>query len=124
MEATTVADARGRRIVFSELNVLDQARLALVVGRGGHPEDTQNAVFMQMATVAYAVTEIDGVPMSRPATHAQIMAAIGALGDEGFAAVMLAMRADMDAVMDGADEAARRAAERSVAKNSPATPTS
>jgi hypothetical protein len=115
-----VTDARGRRILFAELNVLDQARLALVVGRGGHPEDTQNALFMQMATVAYAVTEIDGVPMSRPATHAQIMAAIGTLGDDGFAAVMLAMRAEMDAH----EEAARLAAERNIAKNSQATPIS
>ncbi len=119
-ETRSVADARGRRILFCVLSVLDQARLALVVGRGGHPEDTQNAVFMQMATVAYAVTEIDGVPMSRPATHAQVMAAIGTLGDEGFAAVMRAMRAEMDET----EEAARLAAERSVAKNSPATPTS
>ncbi len=120
MTQTNVTDARGRRILFSELNVLDQARLALVVGRGGHPEDTQNALFMQMATVAYAVTEIDGVPMSRPATHAQILAAIGTLGDEGFAAVMLAMRAEMETQ----EEAARLAAERSVAKNSQATPIS
>ena len=119
-DARTVADARGRQIVFSVLSVLDQARLALVVGRGGHPEDTQNAVFMQMATVAYAVTTIDGVPMSRPATHGQILAAIGTLGDEGFAAVMRAMRTEMDAT----EEAARMAAERSVAKSSPATPTS
>ena len=119
-ETRTATDAKGRRITFSVLNVLDQARLALVVGRGGHPEDTQNAVFMQMATVAYAVTEIDSVPMSRPATHAQIMAAIGTLGDEGFAAVWLAMRPEMDAT----EEDATRAAERSVAKNSAATPTS
>ena len=119
-ETKVVTDARGRQIVYSVLSVLDQARLALVVGRGGHPEDTQNAVFMQMATVAYAVTTIDGVPMSRPATHAQILAAIGTLGDDGFAAVMQAMRAEMDAT----EEAAQLAAERSVAKNSPATPTS
>lgn len=119
-ELRHAVDVRGRRITYSELNVLDQARLALVVGRGGYPEDTQNAVFMQMATVAYAVSEIDGVPMSRPATHAQILAAIGLLGDAGFAAVMQVMRADMD----GAEEQARLAAERSIAKNSPATPTS
>ena len=116
-ETRTATDAGGRRIVFAILDVLDQARLALVVGRGGHPEDTQNAVFMQMATVAYAVEEIDGVPMSRPATHAQILAAIATLGDAGFAAVMHAMRTQMDAT----EAAARLAAERSAAKNSPAT---
>ena len=120
MTQATVVDARGRSIGFTELNVLDQARLALVVGRSGHPEDTQNSVFMQMATVAYAVTEIDGVPMSRPATHAQIMAAIGTLGDEGFAAVMLALRESMDA----AETAAMAAAEKTIAKNSQATPIS
>lgn len=120
MSETTIRDARGRRIVFRDLDVLDQARLALVVGRGGHPEDTQNAVFMQLASVAYAVTAIDDVPMSRPATHAQIMAAIGTLGDEGFAAVMLAMRAQIDDV----EAAAQQAAERDIAKNSPATLTS
>lgn len=120
MSGASITDSDGRRIEFAPLGVLDQARLALVVGRGGHPEDTENVVFMQLASVAYAVTAIDAVPMSRPATLAQVMAAIGTLGDAGFAAVMPAMQRALDA----ADDAAALAAERSVAKNSLATPIS
>lgn len=119
-ETRHTTDGDGKRLSFSVLTVLDQARLALIVGRGGYPEDTQNAVFMQMATVAYAVSEIDGVPVSRPATHAQILAVIGLLGDTGFTAVLDAMRNDLE--QDESDR--RQLAERSIAKNSPATPTS
>ena len=119
-EPITVTDVRGRKITFVPMDVLEQARMALVVGRGGHPEDTQNTVFMQLAAVAYCVTEIDGVPMSRPATHAQIMAAIGTLGDDGFNAVVVHLREDMER----AESAAMAAMQKATAKNSPATPIS
>ena len=119
-EPKIVTDAKGRKLTLGQLSVLDQAKIALVVGRGGHPEDTQNAVFMQMANMAWLVTEIDGVPLSKPATHAQIMARIAELGDDGFAAVMVEMRAQMD----DAEAAAQAAAEKEIAKNSPATLTS
>lgn len=119
-ETTTVTDARGRKISFVALDVLDQYRIARILGRSGHPEDAQNQVVLQMATVAWAVTEIDGVPVSRPATDRQIEARVGELGNDGFAAVMLAMREQIDAT----ESAAAQAAERDLAKNSPTTPTS
>lgn len=115
-ETATVTDARGRRIAFTMPRVLDQYRIARMLGRSGHPEDAQNPVLLQMATLAWAVTEIDGVPVSRPANDRQIEARIQELDDDGFAALMAHAKEQMDELAERAS-AAVQSAERDQAKN-------
>lgn len=81
--ARTVTDARGRRIVVRQLTALDTLRLFKVAG----PVLAQNEPWLSMAGLAFAVLEIDSVPMPPPATEAQIESMIDRLGEDGIAAI-------------------------------------
>ena len=92
-QAQTVTDALGRRIGLRRPGALDKLRLLKAAG----PVLAQNQPWLNMALYAASVTEIDGVPVPPPAAEAQIEALVGRLGDEGLAAVALALAPEQTA---------------------------
>jgi hypothetical protein len=78
-----VADAEGRRLTLRRLNALDRLRLFKAAGAtlAGNPG------WMGLATLAFSVTAIDGVPVPQPASEPQVEAVVARLGDAGLAAV-------------------------------------
>lgn len=72
-----VTDATGRTLHVRRLNALDKLRLFKAVG----PALAQNGPYLGMAVLAYAVTELDGVPLPSPGSETQIESAISRLGD-------------------------------------------
>ncbi len=91
----TVTDSRGRKLVARRLTALDTLRLFKAAG----PVLAQNEPWLSMAGLAFAVLEIDGVPVPPPATEPQIESLIDRLGEDGLAAV-----ADVMAPDDGTAE--------------------
>ena len=86
MNSTTsnqVQDSLGRVLTLRRLNALDRLRLFKAVG----PILSQNGPYLGMATLAWTVTAMDGVPVPSPATEAQLEALVEKLGDAGIAAV-------------------------------------
>ncbi len=85
MNATTLdtaQDSLGRVLALRRLTALDRLRLFKAVG----PVLSQNGPYLGMATLAWTVTAIDGVPVPSPATEMQLEALIEKLGDAGIAA--------------------------------------
>ena len=80
MQAT---DARGRALSIKPPTALDRLRLFKAVG----PVLAENPRYVGYATLAMAVTAIDGVPVPPPANEAQVEALVERLGDEGLVAV-------------------------------------
>ncbi len=78
-----VVDKNGRRILLRRQTALDTLRLFKAAG----PVLAQNEPWLSMASLAFTVLEIDGVPVPVPANEAQIENAIDRLGDEGLAAI-------------------------------------
>ncbi len=76
-------DARGRKLLLRRLTALDTLRLFKAAG----PTLAQNEPWLAMAALAFAVLEIDGVPVPTPSTEGQIEALVERLGDEGLSAV-------------------------------------
>jgi hypothetical protein len=76
-------DANGRKIVVRTLTALDTLRLFKIAG----PALSDNEAWLSMASLAYAVSEIDGIPVPVAATEAQIEIMIERLGDLGLNAV-------------------------------------
>jgi hypothetical protein len=76
-------DRRGRRLTLRSLTALDTLRLFKAAG----PVLAQNEPWLSMASLAFAVTEIDGVPVPTPVSEAQIESLIDRLGDNGLAAI-------------------------------------
>jgi hypothetical protein len=91
--ATTTVDSKGRRLTVRHLTALDTLRLFKAAG----PILAQNEPWLSMAGMAFAVLEIDGVPVPTPATEGQIEVLIDRLGDEGLAAVANVMTNDNSA---------------------------
>ncbi len=85
--AETVQDAQGRRLTIRRLTALDKLRLFKAAG----PALAQNPLWLGMATLACAVTEIDSVPVPPPVNEAQIEALVGRLGDTGISAIAKAI---------------------------------
>jgi len=88
--AATVRDGLGRTLSLRRLTALDKLRLFKAAG----PVLAQNPLWLGMATLACAVTEIDTIPVPPPANEAQIEAIVARLGDEGIAAIAAALTAD------------------------------
>lgn len=82
-EERSVVDIFGRRLTVRKVTALDKLRLLKAAG----PELAMNQPWLSMAIVAASVAAIDGVPIPRPSTEAQIEALVGRLGDEGIEAV-------------------------------------
>lgn len=79
----TVTDSQGRQLVVQPLTALHTLRLLKAAG----PELSLNDAWLSMASLAFAVTAIDDMPVPPPATEAQIEAIIARLGDAGVTAV-------------------------------------
>ena len=88
----TVQDASGRSLSLHRLNALDKLRLFKAAG----PVLAQNPLWLGMATLASAVTEIDGIPVPPAINEAQIEALVGKLGDTGIAAIAKALASSQD----------------------------
>jgi hypothetical protein len=86
--ATTTVDSKGRRLTLRHLTALDTLRLFKAAG----PILALNEPWLSMAGLAFAVLEIDGVPVPTPATEGQIEGLIDRLGDEGLAAIADVMK--------------------------------
>jgi hypothetical protein len=86
--ATTTVDSKGRRLTLRQLTALDTLRLFKAAG----PVLAQNEPWLSMAGMAFAILEIDGVPVPTPVTEGQIEAVIERLGDEGLAAIANVMK--------------------------------
>ena len=89
-----LCDARGRRIRLRELNALDTLRLLKLAG----PHLSMNQAWLSIATLAYAVTEIEGVPVPVPTSEAQIEAIVERLGDQALTMIADSMDARKDSV--------------------------
>lgn len=97
-----VTDAKGRKITTRKFNVLDQVKLLRAIGA----EQSNNQPYVQIVMMAASVSEIDGTPRPVPTNERQIDAAISAIGDDGFAALMVDMKRQVDALEAAAEAAA------------------
>src|ERR1700733_5701165 len=82
-EQRTVDDRLGRRLVVRRLTALDT--LLLFKAAGAVP--AQNQPWLSVASLAFSITAVDGVPVPIPTSEAQIEAIVARLGDEGLTAV-------------------------------------
>lgn len=76
-QLTDFRDPSGRTIKVRTLTALDTLRLLKAAG----PQLAQNQPWLALATLAYAVSEIDNVPVPTPTTEAQIEALVEKLGE-------------------------------------------
>ncbi len=86
-ELATVTDGHGRVLRLRRLSVLDRLRLFKAAG----PILAENHPWFGMAILATSVAAIDDVPVPIPANELQIEAAVSRLGDDGLAAVAIAL---------------------------------
>jgi hypothetical protein len=78
-----VVDAKRRQLTVRKLSVLEQIRVAKILG----PQQSMNIPVVGIYRLAASVTAIDGVAEAFPASERQIEAMIQRLGDEGIEAV-------------------------------------
>jgi hypothetical protein len=97
--ATTTVDSNGRRLTLRPLTALDTLRLFKAAG----PVLAQNEPWLSMAGMAFAVLEIDGVPVPTPTTEGQIEGLIDRLGDEGLATIANVLQDERPALSTRAD---------------------
>ena len=97
-----VVDAKGRKLTVQRRSVLDQVRLLRAIG----PAQSGNEAYVNIVTMAVTVSDIDGVPCPTPTNERMIDAAIERIGDEGFAALVVDLKAKEKAFMDAAEAAA------------------
>lgn len=76
-------DTRGRALTVKTPTALDRLRVFKAVG----PTLAENPRYVGYATLAMAVTAMDGVPIPPPVNEAQVEALVERLGDEGLLAV-------------------------------------
>jgi hypothetical protein len=79
-----VRDSLGRDLTLREPGILDESRLARLMG----DSSTNMGYMLGYVTPAAMVVAIDGVEMPFPRSEPQVDAAIQRLGREGLAAVM------------------------------------
>jgi hypothetical protein len=100
-----VTDAKGRRITLRKINVLDQVKMLRAIG----PKQAENQPYFNIVECAFMADMLDGIPLPMPSTEQQIDAAIGRLGDEGIAAIMVHRIEEMKATTEAAEAAALNA---------------
>jgi hypothetical protein len=81
-KTAVVVDAKGRTIAVKKLSALDRVRMLSMAGG----ERSVNDQLMLMVMLAFAVTALDGEPVSRPNTWRELEVNLGLLDDEGIAA--------------------------------------
>ncbi len=84
-KSEVITDARGRKITVRELTGLEQLRMLRAIG----PRQSGNSDYGYMVECIMMVVDVDGVPMPKPTTEAQIDAAMQRIGDDAMAGVML-----------------------------------
>jgi hypothetical protein len=77
------SDARGRSLAFRRPTALDTLRLFKAAG----PVLAQNPPWLAMAGLAFAVEEIDGIPVPSPVNESQIELLVDRLGEQGLSAI-------------------------------------
>lgn len=100
--ADIVTDAKGRKITLRKLTIVEQVRLLRAMG----PVQASNEPYSQVVNMAAMVSDIDGIPVPFPINEVQIDAAIKVIGDEGFSALIVRMRSEIDDAMAAAEAAA------------------
>lgn len=80
-----VTDAKGRRIGFKRLSMMDNWDLEALAGA----QLAGNEQWMGKAMLAFAVCEIDGKRVPRPNTKNELRAVFQRLGDEGMVALLI-----------------------------------
>jgi hypothetical protein len=93
-QTTDTQDCMGRSLKIRRINALDRLRLLKAAG----PELSQNDAWLNVAALAVAVMEIDGIPRATPVSERQIEAAVLALGDSGLQAVAEALSTGEEAM--------------------------
>lgn len=88
-DAGEVTDALGRRLQVRKLTALDRLRVFKAAG----PALAGNSGWMGLATLAFSVSAIDGVPVPQPGSEAQVEALVARLGDAGLAAASASLTA-------------------------------
>jgi hypothetical protein len=96
------SDSLGRNLTIRRIDALDRLRLLKAAG----PELSQNDAWLNMAVLAFSVTEINGTPRVTPANERQIEAIVAELGDGGLQAVADALSEADDArsLLEGTPE--------------------
>lgn len=102
MSDITITDAKGRRFTTRKINVMDQVRLLRAIGA----EQSRNEPYVNIVMMAASVASIDDVPRPIPTNERQIDGAIGVIGDEGFAALMVDVKRQIDELTAAAEAAA------------------
>lgn len=97
-----ITDAKGRKITTRKMNVLEQVKLLRAIG----PDQSKNEPYVNLVMMAASVSAIDGIPMMVPTNERQIDGAISTIGDEGFAALMVDVRRQLDELTAAAEAAA------------------
>lgn len=87
MSGRTVEDARGRMLALRPLTMLDRLRLFKALGA----ELSMNDAYLGVASLAAAVSAIEGVPLPFPANEAAVENAVERLGEDGIEAVAMAL---------------------------------
>lgn len=83
-ESNVVVDAKGRRIVIRELDMLEESRLIFALGS----ERASNPVYVQAYAIpAACAAEIDGEQFSVPANINQLEGRMAILGRDGMNAI-------------------------------------
>lgn len=82
-EVAEIQDISGRLIKIRRLTALDTLRLFKLAG----PTLAQNHPWISLATLAYAVTELDGVPVPVPVTEHQVEALVDRLGEQALSLI-------------------------------------
>lgn len=82
-KAVTVRDAQGREISIKRLLPLDRMKMFEIIGAA----NSSNEQYIGYAAIAFCVTAIDGDPVMRPRSKAEIEAIIQRLDDDGINAV-------------------------------------
>jgi len=80
---TVITDAAGRRLTLRRVGVLETLRLYKALG----PDLSLNEAYIDLASLAIAVSMIDDVPVPFPTTEAAVESLVERLGTKGIAAV-------------------------------------
>jgi hypothetical protein len=97
----TFTDAKGRLITLRRLTVMDQVKLLRAIG----PAQSINQPYVEIVTMAASVAQVGDVPCPMPTNERQIDAAIERIGDEGFVALSVYMRREVEALQAAAETA-------------------